>query len=189
MAENKVEFGISQLYVGTYTVDGDGVVTMGTPYHQNGAVSFSPESQSELETFNADNIAYWEEYSGSTMQGDLVVARFDDDFKTKFLDYKKLTNGGLGKVKNAVRPNVYAAFQVEGDKESRRVILYNGVLGDIKREYKTLEDGKRVPDTESVSCTFTGDNESGVVMAILRPDDEGYDTLFTDPEAPELESE
>ena len=40
---NKVEFGISQLHVGTYTVDNQGVVTLGTPYHQKGAVSFSPE--------------------------------------------------------------------------------------------------------------------------------------------------
>ena len=53
---NKVEFGISQLHVGTYTVADDGTVTMGTPYHQKGAVSFSPESQSERSDFSADNI-------------------------------------------------------------------------------------------------------------------------------------
>ena len=41
---NKVEFGISQLHVGTYAVV-DGVTTLGTPYHQPGAVSFSPEEQ------------------------------------------------------------------------------------------------------------------------------------------------
>ena len=53
---NKVEFGISQLHVGTYTVDNQGVVTLGTPYHQKGAVSFSPEEKSELTNFYADNI-------------------------------------------------------------------------------------------------------------------------------------
>ena len=52
---NKVEFGISNLYVGTYTVGTTGTVTMGTPYHQAGAVSFSPEEQSESNTFYADN--------------------------------------------------------------------------------------------------------------------------------------
>ena len=36
---NKVEFGISELHVGTYTVGEGGVVTMGTPYAQKGAVS------------------------------------------------------------------------------------------------------------------------------------------------------
>ena len=48
---NKVEFGISELHVGTYTVDDQGVVTLGTPYHQAGAVSFSPEENSEQNTF------------------------------------------------------------------------------------------------------------------------------------------
>ena len=45
---NKVEFGISDLYVGTYT-DNVGTITLGTPYHQAGAVSFSPEEQAEAE--------------------------------------------------------------------------------------------------------------------------------------------
>ena len=39
---NKVLFGFSDLYVGTYTVAEDGTVTLGTPYHQAGAVGFSP---------------------------------------------------------------------------------------------------------------------------------------------------
>ena len=52
---NKVEFGISNLYVGTYTVGTTGSVTMGTPYHQAGAISFSPEEQSEANNFYADN--------------------------------------------------------------------------------------------------------------------------------------
>ena len=189
MSENKVEFGISELHIGTYTVNNDGTVTMGTPYHQKGAVSFSPEDQSELTTFDADNITYWEDYAGGKMQGDFTAAKFDDKFKTDFLGYKKTAQGGLAKVKNPVRPNVYAAFQVEGDKESRRIIMYNGVIGEIKREYKTLEDGKRVPDTESVPMTFTGDNDSGIVTASYKPDDAGYDDLFTNPPAPELESE
>ena len=97
---NKVEFGISQLHVGTYTVS-NGTVTLGTPYHQAGAVSFSPEENSEQNTFYADNIAYWSGYSGGTIEGDLEVAMFDDDFKQNFLGYKKLTSGGLANVKNA----------------------------------------------------------------------------------------
>ena len=52
---NKVEFGISNLHVGTYT-DNNGTVTLGTPYAQKGAVSFSPEEQSEATNFYADNI-------------------------------------------------------------------------------------------------------------------------------------
>ena len=185
---NKVEFGISQLHVGTYTDDGNGNVTLGSPYHQKGAVSFSPEEQSEKSDFYADNIVYWSGYSGGSFEGDLEVALFDDAFKTKFLGYKTLTNGGLANVKNATKPNVYIAFQVEGDAESRRVIFYNCTLGVITREFNTIEESKE-PVTETLSMTCIGDNATGVSRAVLKPDDAGYDTLFSNPGAPELESE
>ena len=184
---NKVEFGISQLHVGTYTVS-DSTVTLGTPYHQAGAVSFSPEESSEQNTFYADNIAYWSGYSGGSIEGDLEVAMFDDAFKTQFLGYRTLTNGALANVKNATKPNVYIAFQVEGDAESRRVILYNCALGAITREYATIEESKE-PATETLGVTCTGDNATGVTMAVLKPGDAGYDDLFTNPAAPELDSE
>lgn len=182
---NKVEFGISQLHVGTYTVDDQGVATLGTPYHQKGAVSFSPEENSEQNTFYADNIAYWSGYSGGSIEGDLEVAMFDDSFKTQFLGYATLTNGGIANVKNATKPNVYIAFQIEGDAESRRVILYNCSLGAITREYNTIE-GNKEPATETLGVTCVGDNTSGVTMAVLKPADTGYSTLFTAPTAPAI---
>lgn len=181
---NKVEFGISELHVGTYTESG-GTVTLGTPYAQKGAVSFSPEVQSKKNDFYADNIVYWSGYSGGSIEGDLEVAMFDDAFKTQFLGYKALTNGGLANVKNPTKPNVYIAFQIEGDDESRRVIFYNCTLGDIKRSYNTIEEAKE-PTTETLPITCIGDNESGVTMAVLKPGDAGYNTLFTAPAAPEL---
>lgn len=179
---NKVLFGISQLHVGTYT-DDNGTVTLGTPYHQKGAVSFSPEEQSEQNTFYADNIAYWSGYSGGTIEGDLEVAMFDDEFKTKFLGYRALANGGLALVKGATKPNVYIAFQVEGDVEARRVILYNCTLGAINREYSTIEESKE-PGTATIGVTAIGDNTTGVTMATYKPEDVGYATLFTAPTAP-----
>lgn len=185
---NKVEFGISQLHVGTYTVDENDNVTLGSPYHQKGAVSFSPEEQSELNTFYADNISYWSSYSGGSFEGDLEVAMFDDTFKTKFLGYKQTTDGGLAVVKNTKKPSVYIAFQVEGDAESRRVIMFNAQFGGITREFSTVEENIE-PVTETCPVTITGDLVSGVSMASYKPGDAGYDDLFSNPAAPTLESE
>lgn len=185
MANNKVEFGISNLHVGTYSVADDGTVTLGAPYHQKGAKSFSPEQDSENNVFYADDIAYWSEYNEGPFEGDLEAALFDDAFKTQFLGYKLLTNGGLANVKNAVKPNVYIAFEIKGDKEKRRAIFYNCSLGSIKRSYETIEDTKE-PTTETLAVTCTGDNATGVTKATLKPADPGYDTLFTNPAAPEL---
>ena len=180
---NKVEFGISNLYVGTYSVGTTGTVTMGTPYHQPGAVSFSPEEQSEANTFYADNVAYWVGYTGGTFEGDLEVAKFSDDFKKKYLGYISKADGGIGVVKNAVKPNVYIAFQVEGDAESRRIIMYNCSLGGITREYSTEEDSIE-PATETIAVTVAGDNASGVSMVSYNKAASGYSTLFTNPPAP-----
>lgn len=180
---NKVEFGISNLYIGTYTVGTGGAITMGTPYHQAGAVSFSPEENSEANVFYADNIAYYSSYSGGTFEGDLEVAKFDDTFKTTFLGYITKADGGVALVKNATKPQVYIAFQVEGDAESRRVIYYNCSLGGITREYSTEEESIE-PVTETIAVTIAGDNASGVTMVAYGEAASGYSTLFTNPPAP-----
>lgn len=185
---NKVEFGISELHIGTYDIADDGTVTMGTPYHQKDAVSFAPEEQLEQNIFYADNGPYWSGYSGGSFEGDLEVAKFDDDFKKNFLGYKALTVGGLAIVKNAIKPNVYIAFQVEGDVEPRRAIFYNCSLGGINREFNTIEENQE-PATETLSITCIGDPESGVTLASFTEDDAEYENLFTSPTVPELESE
>lgn len=180
---NKVEFGISNLYVGTYTVGTTGSVTMGTPFHQAGAVSFSPEEQSENNNFYADNVIYWSSYTGGTFEGDLEVAKFDDTFKTQYLGYISKSDGGIAAVKNATKPSVYIAFQVEGDSESRRVIMYNCSLGGITREYSTITDTKE-PVTETIAVTVAGDNATGISMVSYDKTSTGYSTLFTSPPAP-----
>lgn len=182
---NKVLFGISNLHVGTWTEGENGAVTLGTPYHQKGAVSMSPEEANEKSTFYADNIEYYTTYSGGTFEGDLTVAMFDDAFKTQFLGYVALTDGGLAVVKNATKPKVYIAFEVEGDAEKRRVIFYNCEFGAITREYNTIEE-TREPQTAQISFTATGDNTTGVTMATFKPGDTGYSTLFTAPTAPQI---
>ena len=83
--EDKVLFGFSDLYFGTFTENEDGSVTMGEPYHQRGAVGFSPEEQGDNYIFYADNVNYFSYYTSGTYQGDLVVARFDREFRTKYL--------------------------------------------------------------------------------------------------------
>lgn len=180
---NKVEFGISNLHVGTYSVATDGTVTLGTPYHVPGAVSWNPDEDSENNVFYADNIAYWSEYTDGDMTGDLVVAKYPDVFKTMFMGYLSKGDGGLAKIKNAVKPKTYIAYQVEGDVESRRVIMYNCALGSIKRENNTIEGSKSV-DTEALAVSVAGDNKTGIVMVSYYKSDTGYSTLFTSPPTP-----
>lgn len=180
---NRVEFGISNLHVGTYTEGTGGAVTMGTPYHQKGAVSFSPEENSERNVFYADNTEYYVTYTGGTFEGDLEVAIFDEKFKTDFLGYISKADGGIAQVKNATKPKVYVAFQVEGDDKSRRVIMYNCTFGAITREFATTEENTE-PATETIAVSVSGNNTNGVSMVSYLEGVTGYSTLFTNPPAP-----
>lgn len=184
--KNKVEFGISQLHVGTYTVDSStGTVVLGTPYHQAGAVNLSLEPESDENSFYADNIKYWSGFSDNGFTGSIEVAKFDLDFKKEFFGYAETADGGFAAIKGANKPNVYIAFQTEGDTEGRRVILYNVAMGGINREFATIEDSKE-PVTETTDITVVGDNATGITMASYAPDDTGYATLFTAPPVPAL---
>ena len=183
--KNKVEFGISNLHIGTFATDDSGAVTLGTPYHLPGAKTLSLEPDSESDDAYADNVKYWSGFSDNGFSGSLEVMRFTTEFKKQFAGYVELDDGGLAYIKGANKPNVYLAFQTEGDAQSRRVIVYNIAFGGINREYATIE-GSKEPATESVDITASGDNETGITMVSYFPTDEGYATLFTNPPVPTL---
>lgn len=183
---NKVEFGISDLYFGTYT-DNNGTITLGTPYHQAGAVNLSVEAESESNDFYADNVKYWSGFSDNGFTGSIEVAKFDAKFKTDFLGYITLDDDGIAAVKGATKPNVYIMFETQGDDKARRVIMYNCSLGSIDREYATIEDSIE-PTTETIDITVTGDNGTGLTLVSYDYDAAGYATLFTNPPVPTLPS-
>lgn len=181
---DKVLFGFSDLYIGTYT-DNAGTVTLGTPVRVPGAVSYAADPQGDNYTFYADNIAYYSNYTSGTYEGDLTVAMFDETFRTTFLGQITLADGGVAEVKNASKPNIYMMFQVKGDEKGRRVIFYNGTLGNVTREYSTIEESIEVA-TESVPVTFVGDATTGITKVTYKDGDAGYSTLFTNPPVPAL---
>ena len=48
--KNKVLFGFSDLYIGTYEVDENDVVTLGEPYHQKVQLAIPPRMQQKNPT-------------------------------------------------------------------------------------------------------------------------------------------
>ena len=183
---NKVVFGLENVHVGTYTVDpSTSEVTLGTPYHVPGAVNMSLEADSEENTFWADNVKYHVNYSDNGLTGELEMAMFPDEFKTRFMNYVALTGGGIAQVKGIQNKDVYIAFEASGDAEHRRCILYNVALGAITREYATTTESKE-PQTATLPFTVSGDNGTGIVKAEYPPTASAYNTLFTAPPVPAL---
>lgn len=186
MDKNKVEFGISNLHAGTYDVNlSTGAVTMGEGIMLPGAVSLSLEPEGDSSSFYADDKIFHSDYQDNGFSGTLKVAKFTDDFKKKFLGYVETKDGGLASMKGAVKPALWVSFEAKGDKEKRRVLLYNVTLGGISREYETTSD-KKEPATESSKITVIGDNATGITQVVYNPSDTGYANVFTTPAKPEL---
>ena len=180
---NKVIFGVSQLHVGLYNVSTAGVVTLGTPFAVPGTVNISLEPDSEEQKFYSDNKVYWSGYSDNGLTGEIENAFFSDEFKTKFMNYKALSNGGIAQIKGVKNKPVYFAFQAEGDEHARRGIFYNVTLGQITREYSTTEDSVE-PATATLPFTVNGDNATGVTRVAFTEGAAAYSTLFTSPPVP-----
>ena len=180
---NKVVYGVSNLHVGEYNVSTSGTVTLGTPYAVPGTVNISIEAESEENKFYADNIVYWSSYSDNGLSGEIENAFFSDEFKTKFMNYVSLSNGGIAQIKGKKNKPVYFVFQAEGDAEARRGIFYNVTLGQITREFSTTEDTIQ-PATATLPFTVNGDNATGVVRAAYTEGAAAYSTMFTSPPVP-----
>ena len=181
---NKVEYGVSQLHIASYTVSG-GTVTIGTPVALPGAVSITLEPEGDENKFYADNVVYYGGYTDNGFSGSVEVARVPDAIKTQFFGYVQLADGGIGQVKGASKPNVCILFEADGDALHRRAIAYNVSLGGINREYNTTEDTIE-PTTETFDISVLGDNGTGLTLVTYNAGDAGYATLFTTPPAPTL---
>lgn len=181
---NKVRFGLSKVYVGTYE-DNNGAVTLGTPQAVPGAVSLNLDPETAESIFHADNIKYFVRKQSNGYTGDLVMAKFPDSFRTAFMNYVAITGGGIGETKLLKNKTVYIEFQVEGDVQDRRTILYNVELGAITEEHNTVEDEIEV-QTESLDITVVGDNTTGLVKSSFEKGDSAYAAFYTTPPTPAL---
>ncbi len=183
MGTNKVEFGLEEVHVGTYTEAADGTVTLGEGSPVKGAVSLGLDPTESDVSFYADNVQYFKSTTAEGFTGTLTMALFPDAFKTAFLDYATLADGGIAELKGTEKSPVYISFQGLGDAEKRRHILYNVSLGNIKREYKSIGEGKEV-ETEEISITVVGDNTTKICKVSYGESATGYTTLFSAPPVP-----
>jgi len=126
MAENKVRFGLKNVY---YSVLTEGSTnTFATPVAVQGAVSMTLDSNVANGTFYADNISYYTTFSNNGYTGTLEMARINDKMLE---DVFGMTIDASTKIlyeKSGVKPKPFALlFQVEGDQQEELNVLYRVV--------------------------------------------------------------
>ena len=150
--ENKIKYGLKNVYYAVATIATDGSATFGTPVAFPGAVSLSLSAEGERSPFYADDIEYWVGSANNGYSGSLEMARLTDSFKEDILGYTSDTKNVLYEDADAPAVHFALIFQFAGDQNNTRHVLYNctcsrpEVSGSTKTE--TIE-----PQTETVDIS------------------------------------
>ena len=172
MSANKVKYGLKNVHYAlvteTVATDGSGAITSsyGTLKALAGAVSLSMSSSAEKNVFRADDSDYFVSYGQGGYEGDLEVARVNEDFLKDVLGLQEDNDKILVESAGSFKQTTYFAlvFEFDGDQRSTKHCLYkcSASRPDIASQ-TTGEGGSIDPQTETLTLT-----------AVPRADADGY---------------
>lgn len=154
MAENKIRYGLKNVYYAVATIANNGSATYGTPKHVPGAVSISLDPQEDNNPFYADNIIYYSGSSNMGYEGELEMALLGTDFEKDILGYALDGKSVLFDNTNDEQVHFALMFQFEGDQKAIKHVLYNCTAGRPSVSGETKGENVE-PQTETVSLTAT----------------------------------
>lgn len=168
MAENKVQYGLKNVYYAPITEESaDGVPTYGTPVKWPGAVSLSLEAEGDTNTFRADNTDYYVISANNGYSGELETARIPDSFRKNILGEIEDGGGMLVEDTDAAPVPFALMFQFEGDKRETRHVVYKCTAQRPTVESETT-DTEIEPQTETLEFTAQSVYSSALETHIVK---------------------
>ena len=176
MANNKVKYGLKNVHYALVTetvstTDGSVTTSYGSLKALAGAVSLSLSSSAEKSVFRADNEDYFVSYGAGGYEGDLEVARVNEDFLKDILGLVEDDDKILVESSHIFNTVNYFAlvFEFDGDQKATKHCLYkcSASRPDIASS-TTGEGGTIEPQTETLTIT-----------AVPRADNDKYIHLQT----------
>ena len=148
MADNKVRYGLENVYVAFKTDSG-----YDTPVHIPGAVSLSMSQEGNQDKFYADNIPYVTFSSNSGYTGDLEMALIPDSVLATMFGWELDDNGALVEIADGTPKSFALLYEVKGDAKARRNAFYNVSATRPSANANTTTDSTD-PDTETLNITM-----------------------------------
>lgn len=161
MADNKVLFGIENVYVAFIKEDG----TYDTPVHIPGARSLTTDPQGESSNWYADNIPYITFNSNAGYTGSLEMAYFPDTVIAQMMGWTIDDNGALVEDASATGKSFALLYEVKGDAKNRRNVFYNVSAARPSANNSTQEEGID-PQTETLNITMIPKQFNGEGTAV-----------------------
>lgn len=162
MSANKVKYGLKNVHYAlvteTVATDGSGAITSsyGTLKALAGAVSLSLSSSASKSVFRADNEDYFVSYGQGGYEGDLEVARVNEDFLKDVLNLVEDNDKILVESESSFKTTNYFAlvFEFDGDAQATKHCLYKCSASRPNIASQTTGEGGQIdPQTESVTIT------------------------------------
>ena len=163
MSANKVKYGLKNVHyalvtetVGTGTQSGIVTTSYGTVKAIAGAVSLSLSANADRNVFRADNEDYFVSYGQGGYEGDLEVARVNEDFLKDVLGYVEDNDKILVESSSAFKTVNYFAltFEFDGDQKATKHCLYKCSASRPNIASQTTgEGGTTDPQTETLTLT------------------------------------
>lgn len=146
--ENLVEYGLKNVHVAPITSETGGTTTYGVPFKMIGAVSLKKTSKSDSTNIYADDRVFFKALGAKTSEGSMEFIKLNEQFLISIMGYVKDTRGGLVEMANSKPKSFALLFQIDGDKEERRIAYYKCTAKPINDNFSTKKEKIEDPKVE-----------------------------------------
>lgn len=153
MAENKVQFGLKNVYYAVLTESASAAPSFGTPKAIPGAVTLTLSHESADTNFYADNVPYFRTSSNNGYSGSLEMARFTEDMFEDIWGLATTSSGVLSESNKDTQKPFALMFQIDGDSSNDLYVFYRCFASRPNVGSTTINEGGKEPQTQTCDLT------------------------------------
>lgn len=185
MANNRIEFGLTEVHYVPFEIDETGKEVYSTPVRLYGAISAEISPLGETFTHYSDNSVTFSSSTNNGYEGTITLDTLPPQFRTDVLG-EKIVNGVLFENADAKSKSVALLFEIDGDSEATKWCFFNCSITRPTISSETKGEGVTVNANE-LSFVASPRHSDKEIRSFTSPDtpSEIKDTWYTKVWSPE----